>query len=171
MADEVDADVYGGLKNALERGEDIEHAMKSMLAAGYDKFEVEEAAKRILKYMSDAQLPQGLAPKPAEAKVQKSKQEKLPSPSPTSSPPQQTPSQTPSPPQQTSSPTPSPQQQTPHASDSPAPLQIPSLKPLPLPEIKIPKKKKGKKILIIIAIILLVIMQGWFVYFLIKKFI
>ena len=84
MADEVDADVYGGLKNALERGEDIEHAMKSMLAAGYDKFEVEEAAKRILKYMSDAQLPQGLAPKP-ETKEKKSKQEKLPLPSPTPS--------------------------------------------------------------------------------------
>lgn len=165
MADEVDADVYGGLKNALERGEDIEHAMKSMLAAGYDKFEVEEAAKRILKYMSDAQLPQGLAPKP-ETKEKKSKQEKLPLPSPTPSS-----SQTPSPPQQTPSSTPSSPQQTPSPSDSPAPLQIPPLKPLPLPEIKIPKKKSGKKILIILAIILLAALQGWFIYFLIKKFI
>ncbi len=160
MADEVDADVYGGLKNALERGEDIEHAMKSMLAAGYDKFEVEEAAKRILKYMSDAQLPQGLAPKPAEAKEQKSKQEKLPSPSPAPSSPQQTPSSTPS-----------PLQQIPSLSDSPAPSQTLSPKPLPLPEIKIPKKKSGKKILIILAIILLAALQGWFIYFLIKKFI
>lgn len=145
MADEVDADVYGGLKNALERGEDIEHAMKSMLAAGYDKFEVEEAAKRILKYMSDAQVPQGQAPKP-EAKEQKSKQEKLPSPS-------QTPASL---------------QKTPPQAESSAPLQTPS--PKPLPEIKTKKKKSGKKILIILVILLLVALQGWFIYFLIKKF-
>jgi hypothetical protein len=120
--------------------------MKSMLAAGYDKFEVEEAAKRLLKYISDAQIPQGQAPKPAEAKEKKSKKEEL----------------------LAQSTTPSPTQQTPSAPESPAPLKTPS--PKPLPEIKAPKKKIGKKILIILAILLLAAMQGWFIYFLIKKF-
>lgn len=40
-------DIYGGLKNALDRGEDLEKAVRSFIAAGYPEPEVREAAQAI----------------------------------------------------------------------------------------------------------------------------
>lgn len=45
-----------GLRNALDRGEEAEIAMKTMISSGYDRFEVNESAKAILKERSDAEL-------------------------------------------------------------------------------------------------------------------
>lgn len=54
----VNEDILSGLRNALDRGEDIETAMKSMISSGYDRFEVNESAKVIIKEISDAELAQ-----------------------------------------------------------------------------------------------------------------
>lgn len=40
-------DLLGALRNALERGQSIEQAKASLLNAGYDTFEIEEAAKEL----------------------------------------------------------------------------------------------------------------------------
>jgi hypothetical protein len=40
-------DIYGGLKNAVERGEPIEKAIQSFLNAGYSDVEVREAADQL----------------------------------------------------------------------------------------------------------------------------
>ena len=40
-------DLYGGLKNAIERGENIERAIQSFVNAGYSDIEVREAADQI----------------------------------------------------------------------------------------------------------------------------
>jgi len=40
-------DIYGGLKNALEKGEPLEKAIRSFINAGYPELEVKEAAKSL----------------------------------------------------------------------------------------------------------------------------
>lgn len=40
-------DIVAGLKNAFERGESIEKAVQAFISAGYNKDEVEEAAKSL----------------------------------------------------------------------------------------------------------------------------
>ncbi len=40
-------DIYGGLRNALERGTSLEQAIKSFTNAGYPESEVREAAKAL----------------------------------------------------------------------------------------------------------------------------
>lgn len=40
-------DIYGGIKNALERGYSIEQAVKSFTNAGYKEAEVREAARAL----------------------------------------------------------------------------------------------------------------------------
>ena len=40
-------DIYGALKNALERGEPIEQAIRSLVNAGYNDIEVKETANQM----------------------------------------------------------------------------------------------------------------------------
>ncbi len=40
-------DIYGALKNAIERGESIESAVRSFINAGYNETEVREAAQAL----------------------------------------------------------------------------------------------------------------------------
>lgn len=46
----INEEIVGGLKNALERGDSLKNAMISFYNAGYDKKEIEEAAKTLLNY-------------------------------------------------------------------------------------------------------------------------
>ncbi len=43
-------DLIGALKNAIERGEGTEEAKSTLLNAGYNRYEIEEAAKEIEKF-------------------------------------------------------------------------------------------------------------------------
>ena len=38
-------DIYGAIKNALDRGANLEQAIKSLINSGYSEFEVRQAAK------------------------------------------------------------------------------------------------------------------------------
>jgi len=40
-------DIFGGLKNALEKGEDLEKAVRSFITAGYPETEVRQAAQAL----------------------------------------------------------------------------------------------------------------------------
>ena len=42
-------DIYGAIKNALERGETIEEAIQSLINSGYNSVEVKETAQEIVK--------------------------------------------------------------------------------------------------------------------------
>ena len=55
----VREDILTALRNALERGEDIDSASKSMISGGYDKFEVFEATKVLINEQSNSQIPPG----------------------------------------------------------------------------------------------------------------
>ena len=52
-------EIIGGLKNALERGETLERAKSTFINAGYNKDEVEEAAKFVgeKKFAKPAPMP------------------------------------------------------------------------------------------------------------------
>ncbi|MFH1249176.1 MAG: hypothetical protein V1660_03420 [archaeon] len=52
----VDEAVYTGLKNSLERGEGFESAIRIMIDSGYDRFEINEAAKQLTKEFSDSEV-------------------------------------------------------------------------------------------------------------------
>ncbi len=59
----VREDILGGLRNALSRGESLNQAMRSFLNAGYNKEEIEEAARAL---ESGVQQPvQQVQPQPA----------------------------------------------------------------------------------------------------------
>ncbi|NCO11804.1 hypothetical protein CO038_03545 [Candidatus Pacearchaeota archaeon CG_4_9_14_0_2_um_filter_39_13] len=44
----VREDIFGGLKNALDRGEDLENAARTFINAGYSESEVREAAHSLV---------------------------------------------------------------------------------------------------------------------------
>ena len=55
-------DIRGGLKNALERGETIEQAIRSFINAGYNETEVREAANQIIPGVISTLDPQRKVP-------------------------------------------------------------------------------------------------------------
>jgi len=69
-------DIIGGLRNALERGENIRKASDSFINAGYDKKEVKEAVaalseKKQVKKMPTVELPKSSAKKGPKLKNKK----------------------------------------------------------------------------------------------------
>lgn len=48
----VNDEIVWGIKNALDRGESLQNAMMSFFNAGYDKKEIEDAARTLLNYQS-----------------------------------------------------------------------------------------------------------------------
>ena len=51
------AELIGGIKNALEKGESLEKAKQSFLNAGYKKEEVEEAAREVAQHSAPVPSP------------------------------------------------------------------------------------------------------------------
>jgi len=50
-------DIYGGLKNALERGENLEQAVRSFINAGYPESEVRQTAQTLSSGTQISQQP------------------------------------------------------------------------------------------------------------------
>ncbi len=71
-------DIFGGLKNALERGDDLEKAVRSFITAGYQETEVREAAQALSSGTPIKQTP-GTMPKKSKMAwpVQKKQQAQL----------------------------------------------------------------------------------------------
>lgn len=46
----MNEEIFGGMKNALDRGETLKEAMMSFFNAGYDRKEIEEVAAALLNY-------------------------------------------------------------------------------------------------------------------------
>ena len=65
--------IIGGLKNALERGSDLEKAKSTFINAGYDAGDVEEAAKALMPFDLKKQIKvsQPLIPTTAIQKMEK----------------------------------------------------------------------------------------------------
>ena len=51
-------DIYGGLKNALERGASVQQAIESFVRAGYNRKDVMDAANQITGNSSESLIPQ-----------------------------------------------------------------------------------------------------------------
>jgi|GEM_PF-1616881 len=51
-------DIYGGLKNALDRGEDLEKAVRTFVNAGYPESDVREAAQAIASGNRPSEFPE-----------------------------------------------------------------------------------------------------------------
>ncbi len=62
----IRADIFGGLKLALTKGESLKQAMISFYNAGYNKAEIEESARAVKQGFQPVmpQQPRKLAPKP-----------------------------------------------------------------------------------------------------------
>lgn len=67
MVQDRSGELIGGLKNALERGENLEIAKKSFVNAGYKNEEVEKAAAKVNAAYSPAPQPQSAVQKPQPA--------------------------------------------------------------------------------------------------------
>jgi len=65
-------DIAAGLKNAFERGESMEKAVQAFISAGYNKSEVEEAAKSL--GFPHPQEEQSAQPQPISAPIQQTQQ-------------------------------------------------------------------------------------------------
>ena len=73
----VNQELVDGLRNAIERGNDLEKVKQSFISAGYHREQVEEAAEMI-SYGSSLDAPQENEPKPNLSKaVKPGKTEKL----------------------------------------------------------------------------------------------
>ncbi len=78
----VNDEVLGGLKSALERGESLKRAMMTMFNAGYQKAEIEEAARALVPSDMESKLGLLEEKKPLVAKTTvTSKQQKMKIPS------------------------------------------------------------------------------------------
>lgn len=75
----VNEDILSSLRNALDRGEDVDTAIRSMITAGYDRFEVNEAAKTVIKEIAELQIPEGQRLQEQPAKTSVASQTLLPS--------------------------------------------------------------------------------------------
>jgi len=77
------AELIGGIKNALEKGESLEKAKQSFLNAGYKKEEIEAAAKELAPSSAIVPSPAPVSPSP------QAHNQSIPQP-PSQKPPQQT---------------------------------------------------------------------------------
>ena len=71
----VNDDIVGGLKSGLERGEPLQQVMMSFLNAGYNKSEIEEAARSLMSEGNQLQMNKSQEKKPEET-MQKSEPKK-----------------------------------------------------------------------------------------------
>jgi len=159
------SDIYGSLKNAVDRGTPLEKAVKSMIGSGYKESEVMEAAKAVESGM----IPSFGEPEPEEKRLSKKEmkkikreeaQKKVSQPQTASRAPQEQP--TPPPKEQ---PTPPPKEQpTPQSPQKPPAQKLPTSEPSQHPQ-KTGQKPKyigpGKRnstIKIIVLSIVLVIL-------------
>ena len=67
------SDIYGSLKNAVDRGTPLEKAVKSMIGSGYKESEVMEAAKAVESGM----IPSFGEPEPEEKRLSKKEMKKI----------------------------------------------------------------------------------------------
>lgn len=152
------ADIQGMIKNALERGENLERIVASLISAGYPQQEVIQTAQQFgqgalsttqSQQPAQSQTPQKLTPKQNQLLQKKSQ------PLPRTIAPYQENAQMP----KQSLPQNAPQPQTQQLQAPPAPQQNQTSKTQPLPSTK-PQTPKGKskgKIIILILVLLILL--------------